>query len=81
MAAVPRGKVSVTRLSEIEAMNYNLFREMKRIGNQVRLEWSGPVQGSFGPEPPGNRDVFARQEKRPLLEVAGQVDLRVLVWE
>lgn len=81
LSAVRVEKLSQARILEMQAMPYRDFRESLGIGNGIRLEWSGAVQGSYGPRAPGNRDVFVRELSRPLLEQPGKVDLRVLAWE
>jgi hypothetical protein len=81
LSAVGVMKLSRTRLIEMQATPYQEFRESLGIGNDIRLVWNGALQGSYGPEPPGNRDVFVRESSRPLLELSGTVDMRILVWE
>ncbi len=81
LSAVRSMKISGARLLEMQSTPYQDFRESLGIGNDIRLEWSGAVQGSYGPEAPGNRDVFVRETSRPLLELAGTVDMRILAWE
>jgi hypothetical protein len=81
LSAVRSTKLSQAGLDGLQAMTYQDFRESLGIGNGIRLEWSGAVQGSYGPEVPGNRDVFVREFSRPLLEQAGTVEMRILAWE
>ncbi len=81
LSAVKSMKLSQARLLEMQATIYQDFRESLGTGDGIRLEWSGAIQGSYGPEAPGNRDVFVRELSRPLLELSGTVDMRVLAWE
>jgi hypothetical protein len=81
LSAVKNVKVSQLRLSELQAMRYEIFQQSMGIQNNVRVEWDGDLQGSFGPIPPGNRDVFVKETSRPLLEVTGTVNIRVFAWE
>ena len=81
LSAVRSMKLSQARLQEMQATGYQKFRESLGIRNGIRIEWSGGLQGSYGPEAPGNRDVFVRELSRPILEFPGTVDLRVLAWE
>ena len=81
LSVVRRMKLSQSRLLEVQSTSYQEFGESLGTGNNIRLEWSGTIQGSYGPEAPGNRDIFVRETSRPLLELAGTVDMRVLAWE
>lgn len=81
LSAVKKKKVSRLRLSELQTMRYELFQQSLGIRNDIRVEWDGDLQGSFGPVPPGNRDVFVKEFSRPLLEMPGAVGIRVLAWE
>lgn len=81
LSAVKSLKLSETRLGELQAMDYQGFRASMAVQNNLRLEWDGDVSGSYGPEPPGNRDVFVRVFTRPLLESPGTAEIRALSWE
>jgi hypothetical protein len=81
LSAVKSTKLSQAILQGLQLTDYQEFRESLGIRNNIRLEWGGNLQGSYGPEPPGNRDVFVREVSRPVLEFPGTVDIRVLAWE
>ena len=81
LAAVKTMKLSQGGLSALGGMDYQDFREFLGLQNNIRLEWSGDIQGSYGPEPPGNRDVFVREISRLLIESGGNVNMRILLWE
>jgi hypothetical protein len=81
LASVRSVKVSSSTLSALQGVPYENFRNSLAIRNQARIEWSGALTGSYGPEPPGNRDVIVRETTRPHLESLGTLTIRVLVWE
>ena len=81
LAAVQTPRISQSTLSALSGVPYENFRSSLAIRNQVRLEWSGVAQGTYGPEPPPNVDVSVSESSRLYLEGSGDVDVRMLFWE
>jgi hypothetical protein len=80
LAAVKTKEISQSALSALQDVPYQEFRESLGIHSNVMIEWSGPIQGTYGPAPPGNRDVSISETSRPLLE-SGQLGIRISFWE
>jgi len=81
LAAVKSRNIPAGRLEGLKNVAYQNFTQMIGIQNNVRIEWTGDAKGIYGPEPPGNRDVFVREINIPLLGGTGSVTLRILAWE
>jgi hypothetical protein len=81
LAAVTAAKVSSSRLAALSGVPYENFRSSLDIQENVRIEWSGPVQGSYGPGIPINTDVSSYETSRPWLDGPGEVVIRLLFWE
>lgn len=81
LSQVKEKVISQTTLLSLQSVPYNNFLESVGSRQEMRLEWSGPISGNYGPQPPGNRDVSALELSRPLLETGELLNLRLLVWE
>ncbi len=81
LTAVKIPKVSQSTLTSLQATPYNSFRSSLGIQGNIRLEWSGPIQGSHGPEPPTNTDISVSETSRPYLESPGTLNIRIIFWE
>ncbi len=74
-------RISGSTLTSLSSIDYNTFRETLGLQNQVRLEWSGLLVGTFGPEVPINKDIHVRETTRQVLGSPGTLDIRIMVWE
>ena len=81
LAAVKTPKVSTETLAALSGVPYENFRSSLGITNNLRIEWSGPIQGTYGPEPPINTDISVSETKRPHLETGGEVTIKISFWE
>jgi hypothetical protein len=75
------GEVSQLTLSDLVNVPYENLRASLGVASNIRIEWSGPETGEFGPAAPGNRDVSSWETTRPVLETGEPLQVRVLVWE
>jgi hypothetical protein len=83
MATEVTSKVSGSVLGSLSlSENADPFYDINReFFFQLRLEWSGVLQGTYGPEVPINKDIHVRETTRQVLGSPGTLDIRILVWE
>ena len=72
--------LSQTRIDEMNATNYSLFKNSLNIDRQFRVEMDiNGTEFNYGPVTPLT-DIFAREKWGTILETDERVSMRILVW-
>ncbi len=80
-SAVKGTRLSQSKVDSMTGMDYGKFKVSAGITHEFRayINISGS-ETSYGPEPPGLSDVYARTS-RYATESGGEAEIRVLVWQ